>query len=259
MTTSMLKFSKINAKLEGQGILTFKLPAGYSCPGAKDCRTFVDPDLGTVRDAPGQKYRCYMATLEALRPLMRELAWNNFNELTAARTTVRMVELLTEAMPKGWRGVRIHDDGDFFNLDYFRAWTMFARLNPHLFFYAYTKSLPFWVLEMQRGEIPDNVTLVASRGGKYDHLIDRHNLRECVVVFHPDQAAALGLEIDHDDSLARNPAVHKFCLLIHGTGPKGSEHAAALTRMRKEGVLFSYGAKREVIPALSRGFNLLNS
>jgi hypothetical protein len=240
----MVKFSKINAKLEGQGILTFKLPAGHSCPGAKECRTFADPDTGVITDGVGQKYRCYMALMEAAFKTVRTRAWDNYNTLVEARTTEKMVELLALALPRGWRGVRIHDDGDFFNLAYFRAWLAFARVNPRLLFYAYTKSLPFWVVEMQLGNIPDNLVLTASYGGRYDHLIAQHDLRNCRVVNHPDEAEALGLTIDHDDSLARNARVKSFALLLHGHGQKkGSEASAALKRMRDEGIEYSYSSK----------------
>lgn len=240
----MVKFSKENAKLQGQGILTFKLPAGHSCPGAKDCRTFADPDTGTITDGPHQKFRCYAASLEAVYTSVRELSWHNFDTLSAAGTTERMVEELVTSMPKGWRGVRIHDAGDFFNIHYFRAWMAVAQVNPHMFFYAYTKSLPFWVAEMQKGNIPRNMVLTASRGGRHDRLIDLHALREAVVVYHPDEAKCLGLEIDHTDALARDPKVLKFALLIHGTGPKGSEHAAALKVLRKDKIGYSYSSGR---------------
>ena len=88
------------------------------------------------------------------------------------------------------------------------------------------------------------MVLTASRGGEEDHLIDKHNLREAIVVMHPDEAKALGLELDHDDSLARDPSVTKFALLIHGTQPTGSDASDALKRMRKEGIKFSYSSKK---------------
>jgi len=240
----MLKFSKDNAKLHGQGIVTFNLPAGYSCPGARECKTFADQDTGAITDAPGQRHRCYMATLEGAFTTLRDLVWHNFDLLTAARTTECMVELLTEALPRGWRGVRIHADGDFFNLNYFRAWMIVAGLNPKLFFYAYTKSLPFWVLGMQEGIIPANMTFVASRGGRFDKLIDKHDLREAIVVHHPDEAAALGLKIDKDDTLAQNGKIKRFALLLHGTGPAGSAHSKALKRMRDEGIEYTYSRRK---------------
>jgi hypothetical protein len=236
-----LKFSKENAKLQGQGILTFNLPAGFSCPGARECKAFADPDTGTITDGPCQRHRCYMATLECAYPNLRRLVWHNFNLLTLARETDKQSELLEMSFPRaGWRGVRIHTDGDFFSLAYFRAWMGMAERHPGLFFYAYTKSLNFWVSEEQMGRIPTNMTLTASRGGKYDKMIDQHGLREAIVVHHPDDAERMHLEIDHDDKLAQNPRVKRFALLLHGMGPKGSKHAAALKKMREQNIQFSY-------------------
>ena len=68
----------------------------------------------------------------------------------------------------------------------------------------------------------DNFILTASRGGRDDHLINEHNLRESVVVFSEDEAYERGLEIDHNDSHAAVPdwEYDDFALLIHGTQPE---------------------------------------
>ena len=54
--------------------------------------------------------------------------------------------------------------------------------------------------------IPNNLVLTASRGGSQDELIEKHNLREAVVVYSEEAAAEKGLEIDSDDSHAADPA-----------------------------------------------------
>jgi len=68
-------------------------------------------------------------------------------------------------------------------------------------------------------------------------MIAEHNLREAVVVFSEQQAADLGLEIDHDDSHAARPDLRNqsFALLIHGVQPKGSEAAKALVELKGKG------------------------
>ena len=83
--------------------------------------------------------------------------------------------------------------------------------------------------------MPPNLILTASWGGKYDHLIKRHKMRSCRVVLSPDEAAALELKIDHDDTLAssRGP---DFCVLIHGPQPAGSEEGKAVRRNREAGI-----------------------
>ena len=86
--------------------------------------------------------------------------------------------------------------------------------------------------------------LTASRGGKWDNLIEPNGLRSSVVVYHPDEAAKLGLEIDHDDSHARAQDGRDFALLIHGTQPKGSRAAEAKKKLDAQGIKYSYSSKK---------------
>src|SRR5262245_1373686 len=60
----LLKFGQGNAKLP-PWVTTFSLPAGWSCPFAKDCRSFADRDTGKVTDGPHTAFRCYKASEEA--------------------------------------------------------------------------------------------------------------------------------------------------------------------------------------------------
>jgi hypothetical protein len=84
--------------------------------------------------------------------------------------------------------------------------------------------------------------LTASEGGSEDILIEKYNLRKAVVVYSEQAAAELGLEIDHTDEHAANPetANHDFALLIHGIQPAGSEAAAAIREMKRNGTEFAY-------------------
>ena len=75
--------------------------------------------------------------------------------------------------------------------------------------------------------------LTASRGGKYDDLIDLHAWKEAIVVFSEEEAEELDLEIDHDDSHAAFGA-EDFALLIHGTQPAGSAASEALKVIKKK-------------------------
>jgi hypothetical protein len=119
---------------------------------------------------------------------------------------------------------RVHVSGDFFSQDYFDAWMDVARRNPSRRFYAYTKSLPFWVKRVQT--IPKNFALTASIGGKFDALIVQHNLKHCRVVYSQGEARRLNLPIDFDDSLAQTKRGN-FALLLHGTQPAKSAAACA--------------------------------
>ena len=89
------------------------------------------------------------------------------------------------------------------------------------------------------------MVLTASRGGRLDHMIDEHNLRESVVVYSEQEADDLGLVIDHDDSHAaiRSQCNNSFALLIHGIQPKGSKASEAIQELKKNKVKFSYGKK----------------
>jgi hypothetical protein len=154
-----------------------------------------------------------------------------------------MAELIDFSLPaRRFERIRVHVAGDFFSAAYFMAWMEVARRNPERLFYAYTKSLHVWV--KCQGLIPDNFVLTASLGGKFDHLVDKHDLRSAVVVMHPEEAEAMGLEIDHDDSHARDPEVRKFALLIHGAQPAKSKASRAIKRLKDEGVAFSYSRKK---------------
>ena len=75
-----------------------------------------------------------------------------------------------------------------------------------------------------------------------DIFIEKYNLRKAVVVYSEQAAAELGLEIDHTDEHAANPetANHDFALLIHGIQPAGSEAAAAIRELKRNGVEFAY-------------------
>ena len=128
--------------------------------------------------------------------------------------------------------VRIHVSGDFYSQSYFDAWCKVARARPDMTFYAYTKSLRFWVARLD--EIPPNLILTASAGGRYDALILEHGLRYARVVFSEDEAVKAGLELDHDDSHAQKHGPN-FALLLHGTQPAGSEASKALVQLRRKG------------------------
>lgn len=117
----------------------FSLPAGrdFSCPGATDA---CDPASGGY---------CYAGRDERRFPSVRRLVERNFDLLQACESVSDMVALLDEAvksfvkvcerrdLPKLFR---CHEDGDFYSLDYARAWAKVMRMNPDVQFWAYTRS-----------------------------------------------------------------------------------------------------------------------
>lgn len=237
-----LTFAKGNAKLDGS-IITFSLPAGYTCPGAKECLARADVERGVIVDGPDAKFRCFAASQEAVYSNVRRARWRNFELLTAARLAggkEGMVQLIMDSLPKAFEKVRVHVSGDFFNQEYFDAWLEVARHWPDKIFYAYTKSLKYWATA--KSAVPDNFRLTASRGGKFDDMIEEENFREVEVIFHPDQAE--GRPIDHDDSHAYTDKQENFVLLLHGVQKKDTEAAAALRVLKKEDIKHSYSTNR---------------
>jgi len=232
----MLKFKDANGKLKkmakklGVKLKTFTLPAGYTCPGAKDCLAFADRKTGKITDGEDTQFRCFMASLEATFPTLREMVWSNLELIRKAlkNGVEECADLICESLPKKFDVMRVHVGGDYFSKEYLQAWIEVAKRNPDKVFYSYSKSLRF----MSEFALPENLVLTASRGGKYDDLIDLHAWKEAVVVYSEREAENLGLEIDHDDTHAAF-GKENFALLIHGTQPKGSAASEALKQIKK--------------------------
>jgi hypothetical protein len=238
MVNELLSFQKGNAKL-GKLIYTFSIVSGYTCPFAKDCLAKVDRLTGKLTDGPHTQFRCFSASQEALFPAVRKSRWDNFEKILNAIKNNTLVELIMNSIPKKATVIRVHVAGDFYNQAYFNAWMQVARNRPDIIFYAYTKSISYWVNQL--GNIPSNFKLNASYGGKQDSLIEQYNLKYAKVVFSVEQAG--NLKIDHDDTSAYMRD-ESFCLLIHNTQPKGSEASKALSKLRKLGI-GGYGKQKK--------------
>ena len=259
----MLKFSNANAKTEAlkqvpelaefltgkRKIYSLDLLSGYSCPYAKAClsKAVVQSDgRRKIKDGKDNEFRCFSASQEVQYTNVFNSRKHNFDLL---RQSNNMDLLLMDSLPKDAGIVRIHVAGDFFNSDYMWAWWLTASENPNTLFYAYTKSLRYWVDVVEQMPILDNLILTASYGGRDDWLIEHCNLRSTKVVFSEAEAEKLGLEIDHDDSHAARPSLRNqdFALLVHGTQPKGSEAAKALKELKGKG---SYSRKKNKVLAI---------
>ena len=216
----------------------FSLPAGHSCPFAKECFSKADRKTGRITDGPDTVFRCYAASLET-RPAVRAAHWHNFDLLKSKKTIGELTDFLSKQIPEALR-YRVHSSGDFYSLAYFDAWMNVARMFPQTIFYAYTKALPFWVL--RKDSIPANFRLVASYGGTHDHLIPAHGLRYSKVVKSESEAKKLGLNVDKDDSIAYGTN-DSFALVVHGTQPKGTVWAKAWYKIKKAKSLLKKGEK----------------
>ena len=231
--SKLLNFQHGNAKLERDTAI-LSLPAGHTCPFAKDCRSSVDRVTGKTKDGPHTQFRCYATTAEAMFPNIRASRWSNLELIKAAGSVIGMANLIETSLAgkKKIKLVRFHQSGDFFSQAYFDAWVMVASQHPEFIFYGYTKALRFWVKRL--GKVPANMKLVASRGGSDDILIDMFGLRSARVVYSEQAAADLGLEIDHDDTHVWKYD-KDFAIVIHGTQPAGSEASKAWYKIFKTG------------------------
>jgi hypothetical protein len=191
-------FTKVNRYVFDKDAYSWSLPSGTTCPGAEKCLAIADRHTGKVWNGPKQEFRCYSAVYERY-PSVRNRLWTNFDAVKG-KTPHQVCSILERAKPRKMKRCRIHTAGDFFSQTYFDGWLLFVEANPHIHFWAFTKSLTFWVARL--GQIPKNLNLQASCGGRHDHLITIHNLKFAKVVWSEETAKRLGLVIDTDDYLA---------------------------------------------------------
>lgn len=249
----MLRFSEANTKLQklydvpsvikhlkGRKIYSFDMLSGISCPGARECKSQVKLQDGkrTVKDGRFTKFRCFSASQEALYTGTYNLREGNLSLVKLlVKTPKLLISSIVTAMPTNAGTIRIHVAGDFINYNYFKAWCEVAKRFPDIIFYAYTKSLPYWVKARDNGIIPKNLRLTASRGGRWDHLIDTEKFREARVVFSKKEAQRLKLELDTNDYHAWRATDKSYALLLHGVMPKNSEAAKAMEIIKKSAQL----------------------
>jgi hypothetical protein len=250
--TTMLKFSEQNAKtrhlvaipelakyLAGKRkIYSFDLLAGWTCPGARDCMAKVHIENGKRRlvDGPHTQFRCFAASLEVAYPNVYNSHKFNTDILKGIRTDKKIAEMILASLPKRAGIIRYEVSGDFFKLAYLKGAILAAKQRPDVLFYAYTKSIPYFLqIDMDdpsNGVVMPNFMVTASYGGKYDHLIPQSRMRTAQVVFSESEAG--DLPIDHDDSHAATMGGN-FALLLHGVQPAGSPAAKALVQLRGKG------------------------
>lgn len=249
----MLKFSPENAKTKklrkvaelqkylgkvgriNRKIYSLDLLAGWTCPGAKEClsKVVVIDDKRKIQDGKDCVFRCYAASGEVRLPNVYALHKHNTDLLKSLRSESKMVELIERSMPSDAGILRWHSSGGFFNRTYFDAVATVARNHSNKLFYAYLKNLVVLqdrdMVDPSNGVFMDNFMLTASRGGRYDHLIEPLKMREVVIVNYDYEAT---MDIDDNDSHAATMG-GSFNLLIHGSQPAGSDAAKAVAAQRK--------------------------
>jgi hypothetical protein len=224
MTT--LKFSENNGKLTEaarelksigmikyiKNVVVFDLPAGHTCPAAKECMVKADKITGELIKGKHNRYDCYAAKAERQYDLCRNNRWNNYDNIKNCNSIDEIVELINSSIPNGTEIIRIHSSGDFFSKNYFLAWVEIAKINPNIKIIGYTK-----MLQYVNYDKPDNFSLIYSMGGKYDKKVN--NSPFCEVVQTIDEAYTKGLQVscldnNHDD-LLHIMTGQSFALLVH--------------------------------------------
>ena len=147
LTNTNSKIKK-TAQINGVRLYEFNLPAVSSCPFADSCKSICYADKGTF------KFPNVQAKYNANYELTKD-------------TKLFIKTIHKELIKKRVEFVRIHSSGDFYSLKYLRSWIVLAVNNPHIVFYGYTKSIPFF----KSVTPPPNFIFCFSTGGKMDHLI----------------------------------------------------------------------------------------
>ena len=178
-------------------VYEWNLPSGHTCPFADECLVKVDRGTGKFNDK-SQLYKCYSAVQERF-PAVRNHRWKNFDFVLGGGVP---------ELPKKADSIRIHMSGDFYNQKYFDMWLGICKNNHKKEFWAYTKSLKYWVKRID--DIPNNLILTASRGGRNDYLIDKYNLKNVTII--KNEADAVNGPIDTNDDWARTPKINFYLL-----------------------------------------------
>jgi Gene product 88 len=238
----LLEFSHGNSKLPNSTMI-FSLPAGHTCPGALNCLSKAERTTGKLSDGAHTLFRCYAASQET-RPSVRFKRWRNLERLSGLAGDA-LSDLLIASINAQRRlyteRVRWFGSGDCFSVALRDALIETAQAID-LTFYFYTKNLPLFLAGDQALELPGNLLLTASWGGRFDHLIERGLFpRNARVVMDHAEAEARGLPLDFDDSWAYDPQAQAFAHLVHGTQPVGSVSGAAIAQRRKAGQFTGYG------------------
>ena len=148
----MKKTSKENkAKILNFSIPAYKTKSGKStCPFAGGCQKYCYAQKGNYTRFP-----IVQELMEKKYLLSKQ---DNFNTL--------MNEEIKKKKPTH---VRIHDSGDFYSPLYLQKWVDIANDNKEVIFYAYTKSIKFFV---EGFTVPTNLKIIFSEGSKRDDLIN---------------------------------------------------------------------------------------
>ena len=162
---------KNNAKIFNFSIPAYKTKSGkITCPFAAACVKYCYAQKGN--------YTRFPIVQELMEKKYEISKQPNFNSL-----------MNEEIKKKKATHVRIHDSGDFYSVKYLQKWIQIAEFNPSIIFYAYTKSIKFFVNGLL---LPDNMKIIFSEGSKTDELINAREHRHARIFKTSEELNAAG-------------------------------------------------------------------
>jgi hypothetical protein len=236
-------FFEAGAPYVDKNVLTFSLPAGWTCPyrgvgslSKVHSQRLEGEIVSTLALESGERFTCYSAVME-LAPHIYNRRQRNYAVLAAAGDSVdEMAGIISNNIPKDAKEMIVHYSGDFFSENYFKAWMKAASEHPEVKFHAQTTSLGYWV--NNRDKVPLNFSLVASTESTQIKLIQDHDLRFSKVVFSKKEADDIGLPFDPHGLIFRTTD-KSFAQPLRSGQVAGSEAARAVEAMGTGFTLFS--------------------
>lgn len=204
------KMKKSSSK--GVVVVNWTIPAFLSKSGVKTC-----PNAGVCAAGCYARGGAYM--FSNVNKVHEEKLQLTFNPAFIA---LMVNEIQFWLNKKGTKKlyVRIHDSGDFYSVEYLKKWLSIISQfenDGRVEFYAYTKMVNLFKDLDKAGynQIPENLVLIYSFGGKQDALIGPNDRHSKVFNSLADLKNAGYIDASHNDLLAlgENP---KIGLVYHG-------------------------------------------
>tara|TARA_R110000737_G_scaffold2605_1_gene7160 strand:+ start:583 stop:1179 length:597 start_codon:yes stop_codon:yes gene_type:complete len=192
---------KNKAKIFNFSIPAYKTKSGkVTCPFAAACVKYCYAQKGN--------YTRFPIVQELMEKKYEISKQNNFNSL-----------MNEEIKKKKATHVRIHDSGDFYSVKYLQKWIQIAEFNPSIIFYAYTKSIKFFVNDLFPNTdtlaLPDNMKIIFSEGSKTDELINQREHRHARIFKTSEELNAAGYIDASSNDLKAITENKKVGLIFH--------------------------------------------
>lgn len=193
------KMRKTSAEA-GVRIFNFSIPAfktrsgKITCPFAGGCQKFCYAQKGNYTRFPVVKEsqeKKYILTKQ-----------DNFGDLITAAIKRKKAT-----------HIRIHDSGDFYSPAYLNKWLNICKSNPGVIFYAYTKSIKFFLESAL--QIPTNLNVIFSEGSKNDELIKPDTMRHARIFDSLQELTAAGYIDASNNDLNAIQENKKVGLIFH--------------------------------------------